>query len=461
MSARLASLALFVLALPAVAEPQRFVVEGRVLLPAGFRAGEAFSVAAWRASGGLGLRGAQLGAVQPDAEGRFRLALELEDPGFVLGVDSRWLEQWPLWIEPHAGERSIEVRLSPALRGVLRGRFVAPEERPIEAAELAGSWIWIEGSERCVTESDSAGEFELAGPSSRLRGPLVACPRGFAPLFLETPLVEDGREVELALPLVEAAGVRGRVLDSAGRGVGGVVLSIARSRGTGTELPLDPWGEARTVTSAQDGGFELGGLPPGDLRLAPLDPRWRTREARIEGLRPGEVRAGVELRIVRAAALAGTVADEEGYPIAGARVTAGPRSGQGALLVATSAADGQYRFDSLPPGDYVLSASLDERAARSGGVLSLAEDERETADLVLARGTRLSIGVREHPGPVQVRVEDAAGFLRAEQRVWSGELELELAPGLYRIRITTRAGLNLERRLVLTGRERSAVRVRI
>lgn len=461
MSARLASLAVFVLALPAAAEPNRFVVEGRLLLPAGFRAGEALEIVAWRASDGSGLHGAALGSAHPDAEGRFRLALELEERGFALGIQSRWLEQWPLWIEPRAGERSLEVRLAPRLRGVLRGRFVAPDERPFERAALAGSWLWIEGSPRCVTTSDSAGEFELAGPARSLDGALFACPRGFAPLVLERPLLEDGRELELALPLIEAAHVRGRLVDSAGRGIGGVTLSVARGRGPGMELPLDPWSESRTVTSARDGAFELGELPPGDLRLAPLDPRWRARAARIEGLRAGEERNGIELVLVRGAALAGTLVDEDGYALPGARVTAGPRSGEGALLVATSDADGQYRFDSLPPGDYVLCASLDDRAARSGRVLALGEGEHEQADLVLARGTHLVIDVRELPAPVQVHVEDAAGFLRAEQRVWSGELELVLAPGIYRVAITTRAGLRLERRVVLTGREADALHVRM
>ena len=103
MNAHLASLALLVLACPLCAEPGRFLVEGRVILPAGWPAGEALAVVARRGAPGLGLVGAELGSVRPDAEGRFRLALDLADPGFALRIESRWLELWPQWIEPRAG----------------------------------------------------------------------------------------------------------------------------------------------------------------------------------------------------------------------------------------------------------------------------------------------------------------------------------------------------------------------
>jgi hypothetical protein len=52
-----------------------------------------------------------------------------------------------------------------------------------------------------------------------------------------------------------------------------------------------------------------------------------------------------------------------------------------------------------------------------------------------------------------VRVTDALGFLRAEQRLWQGELELTLPPGIYRVALAARDGTCSERRLVLTGRE--------
>ncbi len=462
MNARLASLALLVFALPAAAQhPARFLVEGRVLLPAGSRAGDPIEIVARRGAARAPVLGAALATTRPDAEGRFRLALDLAESGFYVALESRWLELRPLWIEPAPGERSIEVLLAPAARGVLHGRFVAPTDEPFSTDFLAGSWVWIEGGERCVAEVDASGEFELVGPASCLAGPLIACPRDFAPLFLDAPILEDGRLHELDLPLLEAAHVRGRVVDAAEHALAGVTLSLARGPEFAEPLPLDPWGDVRTVTSGTDGSFEIGALPPGDLRLSALDPRWRAQDALITGLRPGEDRAGVRVHLARAAALHGTVADEYALGVPGVRVTAGARSGMGNVQVTTTDQAGHYRFDSLAPGDYVLAASVDAQATASRSVLTLGEGERELADLVLGAASELELSLREHPAPVQVRVEDAAGFLRAEQRVWHGELELTLAPGIYRVSIVARDGQRLERRVLLTGRESQPVLLRM
>ncbi len=214
-----------------------------------------------------------------------------------------------------------------------------------------------------------------------------------------------------ALLLLEAH-VRGRVVDAAEHALAGVTLSLARGPEFAEPLPLDPWGDVRTVTSGTDGSFEIGALPPGDLRLSALDPRWRAQDALITGLRPGEDRAGVRVHLARAAALHGTVADEYALGVPGVRVTAGARSGMGNVQVTTTDQAGHYRFDSLAPGDYVLCASLDDRAARSRSVLTLGEANtsrpiscwRAASDLVIdVRGTRRRPGARRGRGRLPAR----------------------------------------------------------
>jgi hypothetical protein len=455
MNVRVAAIAALLLALPAAAQnPVPLWIHGHMILPPGCPAGEPIEILARRGNPCAPLAGAASAGTEVDASGNFGLALELRDPGFYLALEARWLELRPLWIEARPGESSIEIVLVPALRGILRGRFVAPAGAPCPSRPIAGSWVWIEGTELHAAEVDANGEFELCGPASGMSGTLCARPREFAPVFVDAPPVHDGGSTECVLPLLEPASIRGRIVDSARNGIAAVTFSCWRGIDLQRPLALDPWGDVQAVTSGEDGQFEAQELPPGDLTLRIEDPRWRTLGTRVTGLQPGEQRDGLELVLLRASSLRGVVVDELAQAVAGARVTAGTRDGSAGLMVATTDAQGRYAFDAALPGEYVLSASSDGQAAHSAGVVSLGEGGREQADLVLGRGSALRVDVRDHEAPVLVRVTDAIGFLRADQRVWQGELDLTLPPGIYRVAVVARDGTRRERKLVLTGRER-------
>jgi hypothetical protein len=75
---------------------------------------------------------------------------------------------------------------------------------------------------------------------------------------------------------------------------------------------------------------------------------------------------------------------------------------------------------------------------------------------VLGRGSELHVLLGERAAPVRVIVLDAIGFLRADQRVWQGELDLLLPPGIYRVLAFDREGVRCERKVLLTGHERRA-----
>ncbi|MBK7642865.1 MAG: carboxypeptidase regulatory-like domain-containing protein [Planctomycetes bacterium] len=454
MNVRLASIAALLLAYPALAQGTgTFRVHGRVQLPEGCPAGEPVELLARRGIPQAPIAGALLASVRAEEDGAFELRLEGDEPGFYLVLKSRWLDLRPLWIQPQAGEHSIEVVLAPALCSILHGRFVHATDLPFAARDLAGSWVWIEGRNLHACEVDADGEFELRASPADLEGQLHANPRDFAPSCSETPTLEPGEQSDLLLPLVEPATLRGRVLGTAGEGLGGVSFSIWEGSDTPHPLVLDPWGDVQRVTSAADGSFEAAKLPPGDLTLRLEDPRWRTLGLLVRGLEPGEVREDLELVLQRAASLRGFVLDQDGLPVAGARVSAGSSAQVGSLLVATTDAQGRYGFDAAPPGVFVLSASEAGLAARSRTFAALLEGGRERCDLALERGTQLRIVLDGHAAPVHVRVTDALGFLRADQRVWQGELELTLSPGAYRIEVEGRSGFHGVARVVLTGRE--------
>jgi protocatechuate 3,4-dioxygenase beta subunit len=425
-----------------------------VCLPAGFPIGDPIEILARVGNPQAPLAGAVLAGAAADAAGEFGLTLAPQDSGFFLTLRSRWLELRPVWIGTRPGESSIEIVLVPALRGILHGRFVSSVGEPPPPRILAGSWVWIAGMELRAAEVDADGEFELCGPASQMCGPLCALPHEFAPLHFEAPPIRDGDSTELVLPLVAPAGLRGRVVDSAGNGIPGLSLSLWRGSETQRPLLIDPWGDVQVITSGADGRFEALELPPGDLTLRIEDPRWRALGACVAGLRSGELREGLELVLLRSASLRGLVTDALGEPLAGARITAGMREGIGGLMVATSDAEGHFAFDAALPGEYVLSASSERAAAHSASVLALPEGGHVQADLRLSRGSELRVEVGDHEAPVRVRVVDAIGFLHADQRVWQGELALTLPPGIYRVLVVASDGSRRERKLLLTGRER-------
>lgn len=454
MNVRSAFLAALSLATSASAQaPAPFRIEGRVLVPQGYPAADSIEIVARRGDPRLRLLGTVLSERRVGFDGRFELALELSDRGFYLVLDSRWLELPPLWIEPQTGEASLGVLLAPALRAVLHGRFGPAGVASQLPRSLAGSWVWAaDGEARAEVGAD--GTFELLAPASSLAGPLCAAPIAYAPLEFDSPAVEDGRSCEIELPLLEPASLQGRVVDSEGNGLRGWTLTFWRGTQPRRPLLLDPWGGILSTTTGADGIFAVDGLPPGDLCLRIEDPRWRAQGLEVRDLEPGELRSGVELVLLRAASLRGQVVDDSGWPVGGARVTAGRREGSGVPMVATTDADGRYAFDAALPGEYVLCACSEGRAAHSRGVVALAEGAREQANLVLGRGSELQVQLGEHAAPVRVLVLDALGFVRADQRVWQGELDLPLPPGIYRVVLLDRDGQREERRVALSGFER-------
>ena len=457
MNTRLAASAALFLALPAAAQDTRLVrVHGSLVLPAGCPAGTEVEVVARRGEACAPLTGPVLADAPVDELGNFELAVESRDAGFYLVVESRWLELRPLWIDAAPDAGPLEVLLAPALRGIVHGRFALSADAHLPTRPIAGSWVWIEGARLHAAEVDADGRFELGCPADGTTTLLCARPREFAPVLVDALALREGDTTEIVLPLVEPATLSGRILGSDGRGLAGVALSFWLGLDGRRPLALDPWGDVQSVVSGEGGRFEASGLPPGDLRLHIDDPRWRALAAQVLDLEPGEERAGLELVLLRAASLRGTVLDELGLPVAGAHVTAGMREGSGGLMIATTDAQGRYAFDAALPGEYALSASSDGRCARAGLVV-LGEGAREQAQLSLGRASELRIHLAAHEAPVQVRVTDLGGFLRADQRVWQGELELTLPPGAYRVAIEDRTGVHREQRIAITGRERGPV----
>ena len=176
-----------------------------------------------------------------------------------------------------------------------------------------------------------------------------------------------------ALPAGTAV-IRGRVVRSDGRPLARVIVQIV-----GAEHRVQ-----RTETTDGDGRFEftalvadtytLSGRKPGYLELE-FDQRRPADRSRPIALADGETRDGVDLVLPRNGAIAGRVTDENGDPIEGVsvRVLRVVYAADRRLLLEVPSAQtrqtndlGRYRLYGIPPGKYIVAASVGVRAGVAG-----------------------------------------------------------------------------------------------
>jgi protocatechuate 3,4-dioxygenase beta subunit len=163
---------------------------------------------------------------------------------------------------------------------------------------------------------------------------------------------------------------------------GGVVSTDGRTL-PHADVRLFVEGDPRQSSAARadnDGQYEFRDLPPGRYRLmagktgfgpvAADDQAPNRRAVSIPDigvtLADGERRERVDIRLLRWGTLSGRVLDERGDPLQGARVDLlRPRyeAGRRRLMPAASATAltddlGRYRLSGLPPGQYIVSASV-------------------------------------------------------------------------------------------------------
>ncbi|MEZ5318848.1 MAG: carboxypeptidase-like regulatory domain-containing protein [Vicinamibacterales bacterium] len=180
----------------------------------------------------------------------------------------------------------------------------------------------------------------------------------------------------LQVPPQATGALMGVVRDAAsGQGVSGAVLTV-----TGND------GAVHRALSDDEGRFSVEPLPAGRYRIAASKPGYlwgafAAPQPQMAGpgieLGAGQRRDAVDIRMTRAAVMAGVVRDEYGRGIAGIAVQAVPEaSGTGSDLAAGAGgsesrtvtdARGAYRIAGLVPGEYFLVAeppqAVQQRAA--------------------------------------------------------------------------------------------------
>ncbi|MBI4556045.1 MAG: carboxypeptidase regulatory-like domain-containing protein, partial [Candidatus Hydrogenedentes bacterium] len=335
-----------------------------------------------------------------DSSGRYQLDGLLPGsytitPLFVnaLGYDSDSMAE-------SESRKTVSVSLGAAIEGVdffvrrdltVTGAVVDSEGRPLPGADV---------SERLAsgprsglinhTRSDKDGGFLFAGFSVRDEVYLSASTldlKGDRIGPLEIP-AEGLHDIRIVLSVRRDAMVLGQVVDQHGRPC---PAQVSARLIEGERDPLAP--RIRDDTDAE-GNFVLTGLSAGEYTLsAGVRNLSFSIPHQIQRLRlaAGEVRRGVRLVVERYETyeITGRVTSAAGEPVVGARVrcsqlmdTPGMRGGP----VALSDYQGNYEFDALPAGFYLLEAS-----ARGFERQTLMDIEAGTTNADFNLGTRAVI----------------------------------------------------------------------
>ena len=183
----------------------------------------------------------------------------------------------------------------------------------------------------------------------------------------------------------------GRVVDTAGRPVGGAVVALSRRAAverfsSAIRMPGPPQ-QDRVLTGA-DGFFVFRDLPLSTFSLTAAKPGYS--EGAFGRRRPGgpaqelqlteaEPRREIALLLWKHGAITGVVTDEAGEPLIGIAIQSFRRTevnGVRRFVAAARASTddrGIYRLPGLPPGDYVVTTSSRQIAVP----LSLADESRD------------------------------------------------------------------------------------
>ncbi len=259
----------------------------------------------------------------------------------------------------------------PALRPIGTGDTVVPPEEPAAKA---------------VSGED--GSFRIAdAPPGFLR--LVA--RKEALCSPETPA---RRGVKCRLVVDETATLKGFVRSADdGRAVAGATVRVLIA------------GLTFAAATAEDGTFGVAGLPPGQAILITTHREYAGDCRKEAALQPGKTR---EVEIAMGKGLRLTVrvcaSDEQGAagpPVPNATVGL-VRTVDQLYAVGRTAEDGQFVFEGLPSGDYLVNAQADGYLACGEEKVTVAEDREREKELLIEKAVYTTLKVvdeRDLPVP--------------------------------------------------------------
>jgi len=321
------------------------------------------------------------------APGRYRVS--------VLPVNRPAVRFGSRGVRVRAGRDTLcDVVLPRPTRTRVVGRMVdGASGRPV-----AGARLRVQENPRQTAVSDRNGAFAFRGLRAAPRQVHVSL-EGYADVIVRVfPAIEAERVVRIVLDRL--ARVQGRVVDAAGRGVSGAVVSrFAR----GADAPLRRGPATRTRA---DGSFTLGRVRPGPSRRL-----FAVAEGHAGGasspiaLSPGEARDGLVIRLTPGGAIDGRVQlpVPAGIPISLQTVSSPEQAAPDfwpSDLVSPVRADrsGRFRFNHVPPGRYRFTTWIGSQFHTFRRTVRVESGTKVCVDLDLELGP-----------PLEGRVLDARG----------------------------------------------------
>lgn len=290
--------------------------------------------------------------VSSDADGRYVLEGLASPAVYRLTFLAEGFEPLQISQEVAAGEAVVlPVAQLSAGGGSISGRVADQDGAALGGVEVAVSAGGEEVTTVTPTTGAEIGRFvlgDLASPATYL---LRVTADGFGTETI-TVRIGPGEDLVLEAPIVLFRGtgsVSGRVLDTSGRPVGGVVIEAR-----------DGVLVAQTTSVDATGGFLLTGLPvPGSYVLRFIAEGYRTETLAVE-LVAGVGSREVDVTLTGAdASIVGRV-EREGTALSGVDVTASA----GSLSVSTVSTDpnGRFRLDGLAPGFWTITVTPPDRS---------------------------------------------------------------------------------------------------
>jgi hypothetical protein len=388
-----------------------------------------------------------------DADGRFLFAA-LSRGSYALLVEAAGMAPARLsGVALPGAEPVVKLAgLGRALEGVVfaAGVPTAGARVLLGADDGASSRETMSGPEgRFVFHGQGAGPFTLRATHVNLASPPVGVGAGIG---AKPPTGEAPPPVRLELGA--GFGVQGVVVDDRGGALPGVAVRVEAAVG-------DP--VVDVMTTAGDGRFHSGPLPPGPVRLSARAPGFVARAPVTVALGGALPSTSSRLELVRAATLAGRITDARGVALAGAEVRCVAQGGDdfavifaplplaaeaaalpsgaggaasGGTRLGRSDARGAFRFAELPPGAFHLEiAHAPAVPLRTGDWTLVAGEALDVGALALrdgavAAGRVLDEGGNPLPG-ARVLVTPSVGVFAVTDG--AGGFSLRLPPGRHEL----------------------------
>ncbi len=230
----------------------------------------------------------------------------------------------------------------------VEGRVVDGGDKPV-----AGARVSAPPDERVVRTGKDGAFAVFADGTREVR--LAASADGFAPAWVGGIRVKPGQtKKNVAVRLTPGAGLAGRVVDDAGKPVGGAKVAYETDpenggrRGFGRARFGGPAAssESEFVVTNAAGRFAVAHLAPGTYRLNVSHPGHA--EKAVSGIRaPGDGKPVPDVVLDPAAAIEGFVRDGTGQPVVAAQVAAHAASTDES---AETGPDGSFRLTTFPAG---------------------------------------------------------------------------------------------------------------